>query len=270
MHHERRGEGTPLLLLHPFATSHVVWRPVIDRLAHHHDVLALTLPGFGGSPRGDRVTMDAFVDHVERELDAARWSRVDVVGNSLGGFLALKLAERGRARSVTAIAPAGGWERWSRAEVRLGLFFLAHYPVVRMLARFTQHIAGSKAGRHLALRSIIHRAERVSVDDARATLRAVTGCDVYLDVIWHGFRHGLELDARRIDCPVRLLLCEHDRVLPHRHYNDRFIGRLPSTTIEYLGGVGHVPMLEEPDLVVDAIVRHLAEVRGQLMKSARE
>jgi pimeloyl-ACP methyl ester carboxylesterase len=46
---------------------------------------------------------------VERALDEAGFETAHVAGNSLGGYLALKLAERGRARSVVALPPGGGW-----------------------------------------------------------------------------------------------------------------------------------------------------------------
>ena len=49
------------------------------------------------------------VDAVERAMDEAGFETAHVAGNSLGGFVALQLAARGRARSVVALAPAGGW-----------------------------------------------------------------------------------------------------------------------------------------------------------------
>src|SRR6185295_16417489 len=74
------------------------------------DVLAPTLLGHAGGPRleGD-VTASAVPDAVERAMDAAGFETAHIVGNSLGGFVALQLAARGRARTVVALAPAGGW-----------------------------------------------------------------------------------------------------------------------------------------------------------------
>ena len=73
------------------------------------DVLALDLPGFGAAePLPDRTpTVPALSDAVEAELDRAGLDRVHIAGNSLGGWIALELARRGRARSVVAISPSG-------------------------------------------------------------------------------------------------------------------------------------------------------------------
>lgn len=73
-------------------------------------MLALTLPGHaGGPPLPDPLTNPALLRSLERMLDDAGFATAHIAGNSLGGYLALGLAARGRARSVVALAPAGGW-----------------------------------------------------------------------------------------------------------------------------------------------------------------
>ena len=70
-------------------------------------------------PRGraaarERPRRRLLPDAVERAMDEAGFETAHMVGNSLGGFVALQLAARGRARSVVAFAPAGGWARRRR------------------------------------------------------------------------------------------------------------------------------------------------------------
>jgi len=106
----RGGAGPPLVLLHGFTDTWRTWELVLPALERERDVLALTLPGHaGGPPLPDPVTGDAAVDAVERAMDAAGFGTAAVAGNSLGGYVALQLAARGRASAVTALAPAGGW-----------------------------------------------------------------------------------------------------------------------------------------------------------------
>src|SRR3982751_6114114 len=107
----RAGSGDPLLLLHGLGLTWRCWRPVLPELERAHDVVAMDLPGFGAAPplpRGSRPTVEALSDAIEGALDeAAGLDAVHVAGNSLGGWIAIELARRGRARSVVALAPAG-------------------------------------------------------------------------------------------------------------------------------------------------------------------
>jgi pimeloyl-ACP methyl ester carboxylesterase len=78
-------------------------------LERHHDVLAPTFPRHPGGPRLARAfNDDVLPDAIERAMDSAGFATAHIVGNSLGGFVALQLAARGCAESAVALAPAGG------------------------------------------------------------------------------------------------------------------------------------------------------------------
>jgi pimeloyl-ACP methyl ester carboxylesterase len=82
----------------------------LPTLERHHDVLAVTLAGHAGGPPTEGEITDALLaDAVERAMDEAGFETAHIVGNSLGGYVALQLASRGRAQTVVALAPAGGW-----------------------------------------------------------------------------------------------------------------------------------------------------------------
>jgi pimeloyl-ACP methyl ester carboxylesterase len=105
----RSGTGSQLVCLHGFMDTWRTWDLVMAMLEGQHDVLALTLPGHAGGPSTDEtVSTAAFVDAVERSMDAAGLGLAHLVGNSLGGYVAFQLAARGRPASVVAFAPAGG------------------------------------------------------------------------------------------------------------------------------------------------------------------
>jgi pimeloyl-ACP methyl ester carboxylesterase len=107
----RGGTGEPLVLVHGIGHTWRGWKPMLPLLEPRFDVLAVDLPGFGHSPPlppdGVAPTVEALADAVESELDAAGFDTAHLAGNSLGGWIALELARRRRARTVTAISPFG-------------------------------------------------------------------------------------------------------------------------------------------------------------------
>ncbi|HKB31549.1 MAG TPA: alpha/beta fold hydrolase [Streptosporangiaceae bacterium] len=119
LNYERRGSGPPLVLLHGIGHRWQAWEPVLDRLAAEHDVIAVDLPGFGGSPP---LSGASGIADIAAALTAffgqLGLDQPHVAGNSLGGALALGLTAGGHVSSATALSPAGFWVRW---ELRWGL-----------------------------------------------------------------------------------------------------------------------------------------------------
>src|SRR4051812_22024434 len=125
----------PLVLIHGFSGTAGIWEPILPALREHHDVTAVTLLGHCGGepfPAGVQPSLAAAAHGVERDMDAAGLERAHIVGNSLGGWLALELAHRGRALSVVALSPAGGWEPGSKEEHRLKPYFKFLHATLRV------------------------------------------------------------------------------------------------------------------------------------------
>ena len=184
----RVGSGEPLLLIHPFMLNHEVWTDVVPGLADDFEVVAATLPGHWGGPglRRRDVSLDAFADGLEELMDDLGWETAHVAGCSIGGWLSLELAARGRARSVTAIAPAGGWRRFSWAQIQVGLKFLMIAPMA-----FLGHALGDLA-RHAtplvrgALGIVSARPAAMPRRQVVALIHATTHCSAFLP-FWLGW-----------------------------------------------------------------------------------
>jgi pimeloyl-ACP methyl ester carboxylesterase len=253
----RIGEGPPLLLLHPFATSWRAWQPVAQILKSEFDIFAPTLPGhFGGPPATKAHPATTLVDSVERMMDGLGWDKAHIAGNSLGGWIALDLARRGRATTVTAFAPAGGWRKNTVPAFLLGLSFLPWYPIARLPRSWAIWLMAAPARRRIVLRWVMEHADRVSADDALHFADSLRGCSIYLDVLRDAISSdGIE-GMYEVTCPVHLVFSEHDHVVPMKPFGTRFLAELPHATNEVIAGAGHVPMLESPDRVAAILRRH--------------
>src|SRR5438128_535485 len=106
----RKGSGEPLVLIHGIGHRRQAWDPVFEALAESYDVIAVDLAGFGESPAYPATasySIDSACDNLTDNFTLWGVDRPHVVGNSLGGAIALELGARGLARSVTALSPAG-------------------------------------------------------------------------------------------------------------------------------------------------------------------
>jgi pimeloyl-ACP methyl ester carboxylesterase len=225
-----------------------VWELVLPALERRHDVLALTLPGHaGGPPLVAPVRQEAMADAVEGAMDAAGFATAHLVGNSLGGFVALQLAARGRADSVVAFAPAGGWAADDPSVPELLRAQLALRDAAKAAAKSADAIVATPEGRRRATRLIATNWEHIPAELLVHQLLGVGGCDAE-PLIEHALHEGYPpLDAERIVCPVRIVWGLDDLLLPWPASAARFRAEwLPHADWVELDGVGHCPQLDVP------------------------
>lgn len=241
----RGGSGEPLVLLHGFTETWRSWELVLPMLERRHDVLAVTLAGHAGGPPLDApLTDDTLVEAVERAMDGAGFATAHVCGNSLGGHVALQLAERGRARSVVALAPAGGWAPDDPAPRALLDQQRAMVEELRAAPSPTL-LAATPEGRRRATQLLVERSGHLDAAFVGHLLRAVAACDAD-PMLAHAAVSGWPRDPAAITCPVRLVWGTADRLLPwpraaHRYVRDW----LPHADLVLLDA-GHAPHLDLP------------------------
>jgi pimeloyl-ACP methyl ester carboxylesterase len=244
----RGGAGPPLVLLHGFSDTWRIWELVLPALERRHDVLALTLPGHaGGPPLQGHVGAALMPDAIERAMDEAGFETAHIAGNSLGGFVALQLAARGRARSVVALAPAGGWPKGDETYKELLASQVRMCEQAKATAPHAQAIVSTREGRRQATRLTAMNFEHIPPELLAHQMLGIARCTGAAALVEYGIREGFDLDAEQIGCPVRIVWGTEDRLLPWPgcavRYRDDW---LPHADWVELDGVGHCPPLDVP------------------------
>lgn len=243
----RGGSGPPLVCLHGFTGTWRVWELVLPALERHHDVLAVTLPGHAGGPRlPGALSAETLPGAIERLMDNAGFERAHLVGNSLGGFLALTLAARGRAESVVALAPAGGWAQMDASVQRMLESFVEMRELLAALAPHADAIAATPDGRRRATELITANHEHIPPELIAHLICGVAACAEVSRFVEYARQAPWELAAERIDCPVRIVWGTEDRLLPWPGSAVRYRERLPHADWVVLDGIGHCPQLDVP------------------------
>lgn len=252
----RGGAGSPLVCLHGFTDTWRTWELVLDALERHHDVLAPTLAGHAGGPSLDEPIGEwSLVEAVERAMDEAGFQTAHVVGNSLGGYVALQLAARGRARSVVALAPAGGWAEDDPLALQTLEHFTRMQELLRGAAPYADEIVSSPDGRRRATEYTTVSYQHIPAELLAHQIRAAASTPAATALIEHARTHGHPLDPQPIACPVLITWGTEDRILPwpraaHRYRN----GWLPDADWVEMPGVGHCPQLDVPVQTAELIL----------------
>lgn len=246
----------PFVLIHGFSASPVIWSSVRQALSSHGAVIAVTLDGHaGGLPIASKaVSVSALADGVERDMDAAGIPGAVLVGNSLGGWLALELARRGRAKAVVALAPGGAWEFGSEEDRELQAHLIRNSKTVRrLLPALLVANRSSRLRRAMFAEMAVH-GDRVPREIADTMLRASGTFTMGDALVASMFAPGNDLDAGGIDCPVLIGWGAEDKLTPAGVFGRRMRARLPRARWRELPDAGHIPMLDVPDAVASLIL----------------
>jgi pimeloyl-ACP methyl ester carboxylesterase len=249
----RGGDGPPLVLFHGIGHHWQAWRPVIDRLIQSFDVIACDSPGFGRSTplrAGVKPTIPAYAEALAGFFAELGVARPHVVGNSMGGAIALELARRHEVASVTAFSPAGFWTAAERRFAQVSLGLLARVP--RILRPAVRALAMTRLGRVALFKQTFGWPTRIPAAEAVATLDDAWAAPAFASALAafddYEFTSGEQLG----DTPVTIAWGRHDRLLIYSRQAPRARARLPLARHVTLGA-GHVPCFDDPAAVAETI-----------------
>jgi pimeloyl-ACP methyl ester carboxylesterase len=269
-----RGEGPALLLIHGIGGDWRSWEPVLDGLAREHRVVAVDLPGHGGSSKGAGDYSLGALASTLRDLGGALGiERATVVGHSLGGGVAMQFAYQFPERCERLVLVSSGG---LGPDVGL-LLRLATLPGSELFLSLAAPAAGrlvdlaASAGRLLPVRpsaAAEHYARGFAALADRETRAAFVG--TLSGVV--GTR-GQLVDARdRLylaeHMPTLIVWGERDAVLPVDHgYAAQ--KAMPGSRLELFADAGHIPQLDDPDRFGAVVTDFVASTEPSEFSSER-
>jgi cation diffusion facilitator CzcD-associated flavoprotein CzcO/pimeloyl-ACP methyl ester carboxylesterase len=251
LRYRRTGSGSPVLLLHGIGQSLEDWTEQHDRLSADHDVVSLDLPGFAFSARRPgRATLARLAGILPAFLETLGVTgAVPVIGNSLGGAVAMRLAVDHPERvSALVLADSAGFG----SEVTLALRLLAIRPIAGRLLRPSMRTSARTVRALFRTRDMVTE-DRVAHAFALARRRphAQTLAELAEELgtfrgVRPEWRDELLPAVRALDLPTLLLWGDDDRILPASHL-DAAVRALPHAASHRFPHTGHMPQIERPD-----------------------
>ena len=253
------GSGPPVLLLHGWPTSSYLWRDVMVPIAERNRVLAIDLPGFGGSdkPLGVRYGFELFERTLDGFLAALGVEEVGLAVHDLGGPVGLHWAVQ-RPGRVTRLAILNTLVYPEFSEAVLQFIKACSTPELR--EQLTSP-AGLEAAMGLGLADEANLTGEI-LDGVRKPFRTPESrralADAGIGLEPEGFAEIARL-LPSLAMPVRVIYGERDRILPDvRETMTRVKQDLPQAEVTALPECGHFLQEEAPDEVGALLARFFA------------
>lgn len=260
VHVEQAGAGEPVVLLHGFGGSTYSWRQVMPALARSHRVVAIDLNGFGYTQRPKSAasyTREAQGKLVLGTLDALGIGRAHFCGHSYGGGLTLYLAQSHPERFLSMVlvdssAPTYSDDRRTRTASLRPLSYLFLRSVALRPSAIRRSLLRSYWDRSKVTPELVRAyAERLAVEGAADAYYGLTA----------PAPPGERVELETIAVPALVVWGAHDQtILPES--GRRAAARLPRSEFVLLADSGHLPMEEQPEEFLAAVLPFLERHRG--------
>jgi pimeloyl-ACP methyl ester carboxylesterase len=238
-----RGQGAPLLYLHG-GGGVASELPFLDLLAQTRRVIAPSHPGFGKSSLPDWLDSVDDIAHVYLELmDRLGLTRTDIVGFSIGGWIAAEVATKvpERINRLVLIGPVGVKTGTPDKLDIPDLFAMPHEKLDRLLFH--------DPAKHAADLSAVPDDVLLIVARNRETLALLT---------WEPYMHNPKLKHRlhRVNVPALLLRGASDGIVS-ADYFERYAALIPNARMETVAEAGHVAHVEQPTVTAAKVLQFL-------------
>lgn len=237
--YERRGKGTPLVLIHGYPLDHSIWDRVAGLLENDFDLILPDLRGFGASTTIDTpYTMEAIADDLAALLKKLGVKKAAIAGHSMGGYVALAFAKKYTAQ-VSGLALVSSQVLADPAERKEGRYKTAKEVAEKGIAvasAMTDKLSSNQETRDI-VRPLI---ERQSIAGVVGALKAMAE------------REDATGSLSAFTFPIILIHGNADELIPIDRAREVKSAR-PASHLTELQGAGHLPMMDAPEETAEAL-----------------
>ncbi|MGO8934731.1 MAG: alpha/beta fold hydrolase [Terracidiphilus sp.] len=240
--YEIRGNGPPVVLLHPFPSDHEFWHPVAAALESRYRLLLPDLRGHGDSEIGEGpALMPKYADDIARLLDAAGIGQAAFVGCSIGGYILFEFWRRYRAR-MTALVLCDTRPQADNAEARANRLKAAD----AVLEQGTEPFIEAMIPKLLGRTTVSTRPDLVA--GARAMMRKMSAEDISQVQRGMAERPDSVADLKTINVPTLIVIGEED-VLSTAADGELMRQNIAGSQLKVIPKAGHYAAWEQPEAV---------------------
>jgi pimeloyl-ACP methyl ester carboxylesterase len=256
------GDGDPVVLVHGLGGQWQNWLENIPRLAQSRRVVAMDLPGFGCTPEpedDEEITITRYGRWVNEVADRLELGTVDLVGNSMGGYIAAEVAIQfpERVSQLVLVSAAG----ISSAEV-LQMPILTIGRVAAALASNSvtryRRLAARPITRHASLALVARHPRLLKADLAYEGFFKGGGKPGFDDALRASLNYDFRDRLPEVKVPTLIVWGEKDSIIPTRDA-DEFERLIEDSRKVVMKDTGHIPMAERPDAFNEVLTEFLAE-----------
>ena len=237
--YERRGKGTPLVLIHGYPLDHSIWEKVAALLENDFDLILPDLRGFGASTTIDTpYTMEAMADDIAALLKKLGVKKAAFAGHSMGGYVALAFAKKYTAQ-VSGLALVSSQVLADPTERKEGRYKTAKEVAekgITVASAMTDKLSSDQETRNI-VRPLI---ERQSISGVVGALKAMAE------------REDATALLTTFTFPIVLIHGNADELIPVDRAREVKSAR-PASHLTELQGAGHLPMMDAPETTAEAL-----------------
>ena len=266
LHYATSGAGAPILLIPGLGMDHTYYRLGVPLLARRMQVLAVDPRGIGRSTKSPPpYSVEGWADDFAAMIDRLGFGPIHVLGSSLGGSMALALAQRhpGKLKSLMVVGAFSELDRATELNFRLRLRLIGKLGMSDEVADYmglwtlTRKFINSDAG-FATMRANQANIRANSAENYSAFVEAL--------LKWGRCEGGQEQEPKfttllgSIKLPTLVVTSDNDHLIP-KELSDLIAARIAGAKLVVMPGAGHIPFMEQPDEVVRTVLEFMRSLR---------